>query len=416
MIKNLRQLTRHLPSLLVAFLLALAVWVLAVTSTDPVEVRNYPKSVPVEVIGQAPNLIITSTIPEQVTLTLRAPSSTWTTLATEKTPVRVFADLSGLEAGQHDVELKVQISVRPVGIVTYSPHSFSVTLEPLEVKEFPIELVTRGDLAVGYQAGTPLLSQETATISGPASLVGQVEKVRAILDISQVRESISRAVTLTAVDSANSTIQGLTIAPEKVTVTQSISQRGGYRNVVVKVVSSGQIASGYRLTSISVFPPTVTVYSSNPQLVDDLPGYIETEPLSLSGKKDDFDAKLKLLPPSGVEVVDSSEVAVQVNIAAIESSLALSNVIVESSGLSPSLAALISPVRVDIIVAGPLPVLDTLILSDVRVLIDLTGYTAGTYTIQPEVTLNIPELRVESILPTEFVIRIYPANQPPPKP
>ena len=66
--------------------------------------------------------------------------------------------------------------------------------------------------------------------------------------------------------------------------------------MVVKVASTGQVASGYRLTNISVFPPTVTVFSTNPSLVDRLPGFVETSPLDLTGVKDDIDIRLPLEP------------------------------------------------------------------------------------------------------------------------
>jgi hypothetical protein len=55
-------------------------------------------------------------------------------------------------------------------------------------------------------------------------------------------------------------VTGVNISPAQVSVRKAISQRGGYRNVVVKVIVDGQVARGYRVTNISVFPPAVTVF------------------------------------------------------------------------------------------------------------------------------------------------------------
>jgi len=63
MIEVLRRLLRLLPSLITAFILALAVWISAVSSSDPLSERTYPNPLPIEIIGQDPGLVITSSIP-----------------------------------------------------------------------------------------------------------------------------------------------------------------------------------------------------------------------------------------------------------------------------------------------------------------------------------------------------------------
>ncbi|MFN7037694.1 MAG: YbbR-like domain-containing protein, partial [Bellilinea sp.] len=330
MIEVLRRLLRLLPSLITAFILALAVWISAVSSSDPLVERTYPNPLPIEIIGQDPGLVITSSVPSSATVVLSAPQSIWNQLTTETGSVRAFLDLSGLEVGSHTVPVKIQISARPVRKIAQSPQTITITLERLASKEFPIRVVSRGSPAVGYTADTPSLSQTSVTVSGPESQVNRVAEVQAVLDISQATETINRTVNLAAVDANDNPINGLSLMPDRVTVRQNISQRFGYRNVVVKVVVLGQVASGYRLTNISVFPPAVTVFSADPQIVSDLPGFIETEPLNINGLKDDLDISLSLNLPAGVSVVgDQTEVLVRVGVAAIESSLTLPNIPVE---------------------------------------------------------------------------------------
>ncbi|MFZ6019483.1 MAG: YbbR-like domain-containing protein [Chloroflexota bacterium] len=407
MIEVLRRLLRLLPSLITAFILALAVWISAVSSSDPLSERTYPNPLPIEIIGQDPGLVITSSIPSSVTVVLSAPQSIWNQLNTETGAVRAFLDLSGLEAGSHSVPVRVQISVRPVRKIAQSPQSITVTLERLASKEFPIRVVTRGSPAVGYTADSPTLSQTTVTISGPESQVNRVAEVQAIIDLSQATETINRTVNLVAVDANDNPINGLSLLPDRVTVRQNISQRFGYRNVVVKVVVLGQVASGYRLTNISVFPPAVTVFSADPQIVSDLPGFIETEPLNINGLKDDLDISLSLNLPPGVSVVgDQTEVLVRVGIAAIESSLTLPSIPVEITGLQPGLSAVISPETITVIISGPVALLDRLRATDVRAVVDLTALSEGTFQIEPEVEILIAELKPESLLPESVEVII----------
>jgi len=186
---------------------------------------------------------------------------------------------------------------------------------------------------------------------------------------------------------------------------------GGYRYVIVRAISTGQVANGYRLTNIFVSPVGVVVFSSNPELVNNLPGYVETQPIDLSGKEDDFETLLELNLPSGIEVVGDPKVLVQVSIAAIESSLAIS-LPVEVINLAPGLEAVSSPATVNVILSGPVPVLNTLGPTDVRAVVDLTGYEAGVYQLIPQINI-LPE-RVEkvSILPASVEITITIASTP----
>jgi YbbR domain-containing protein len=240
--------------------------------------------------------------------------------------------------------------------------------------------------------------------------------VRAMVDISQVQESINRVVTLQVLNSNEQAVNGVTVSPDRVTVSQAITQRGGYRNVVVKVLPVGKIVSGYRLTNIVVSPPAVTIFSSDPHLVNDLPGYIETAPLNLTGVKDDFDTRLTLNLPKGVSVVGESTVLVQVGVATIEGSITISFNKVEVVGLPEGLVGKVSPETVDVIVSGPLPVLDLLRSENLRVYVDMKDAKVGIYQRTPKVELAVGEVRVDSILPGNVEVIVSQAPSPTPSP
>ena len=72
-----KNITKNLPIFFTAVMLSAAVWVLTVTNTVPVERRVYSRPVELEIAGLGPALIITSELPEQVSMTLSAPASTW---------------------------------------------------------------------------------------------------------------------------------------------------------------------------------------------------------------------------------------------------------------------------------------------------------------------------------------------------
>jgi YbbR domain-containing protein len=102
---------------------------------------------------------------------------------------------------------------------------------------------------------------------------------------------------------------------------------------------------------------------------------------------------------------------VQVSIAAIESSLAIS-LPVEVIGLAPGLKAFVTPATVDVILSGPVPVLNTLSPTDVRMVVDLSGYEAGTYQFIPEVIILPEQVEKVSMLPSTVEVTITVAPTP----
>jgi YbbR domain-containing protein len=401
----LRWLAKNIGTLLTAFVLAVIVWVSAVVASDPNEENVLARPVPVEIVGQDPGLQVMNEVASEVTLTLNAPSSVWTVLNSDPQAVRAWIDLSNLGSGEHEVPVQIQISPRLVRLVRQDPETMSVSLENIITQVFPVKVQVRGTPPTGYQAQTPVVDPFEVTLVGPESLVDRVQEVRVSLDISGTSDTITRAMTPTAVDADGRVVSGVTINPATVTVTQPITLLGGFRYVIVRAVSIGQVANGYRLTNIFVSPVGVVAFSADPQLVNDLPGYIETEPLDLSGADNDFEALISLALPDGVSVVGDSKVLVQVSIAAIETSLAISFP-VEVIGLTPGLSATVAPMTMDVILSGPVPILDDLEPGDVRVVIDLTGYDIGVYQLIPVVEILPEQVQRISMLPATIEVTI----------
>ena len=412
----LRRIADNLRLLLWALVLALAVWVAAVTSSDPDEVRIYPTSVNIQIVGQGSGLIITGDVPHQTQITMRAPRSVWDQLTARPDSVRAVLDLSGLKPGQHQLKLQIQVDERPVRIVQVSPDSITLTLEPLVTQTFPLNVDVSGQPAVGYQTGNPTLDVEQVIVSGAQSLVARVKRVSVSINLGGAREGISSSTSITAYDETNQAVNGINLQPETAHINLPISQQSGFRDMAVKVVVHGQVANGYRLDNISVFPPVVTVYSSDPALVSALPGVVETQPLDLQNINNDINTQLGLNLPSGVSVIGDPNVSIQADISAIESSLTLSNEKVEVTGLSSEMSSQISPATVDVIISGPLPLLDTLTHQDVLITVDATGLSEGTHQLTPSVQILVSNLQVESILPGTVEVTLVPNPNPTPHP
>lgn len=402
---------RNLSTLLLAFILALVVWVAAVLDSDPNRDRTYLRNI--MLIGQAENLELVSEPPGTARISLRAPESILNRLTNNTNLIRVWVDLTDVPSGQHELPIKVDVDASPVRLIQVEPPSAVVELEQLEARTLPVSLLVEGEPALGYQKGSPVLEPSEVTVSGPASQVNQVSQVLARLDISGVSSTLETTVAVLAVDQNGDPVTGLLVTPRLISVTQPVNLLGGFRTVVVKVVTTGQLANGYRLTNVSVSPPTVTVFSSDPARVNDLPGFVETQPVDLTGVDDDVEIRVGLNLPEGVSLVGEQSVLVQISVAAIEGSLTVT-LPVEILGLPPGLNAQIAPPVVDVLVSGPLPILDTLTSASFRAVVDLTGLDPGTYQLAPVVDLVPESIVVESILPQTVEVIIGAAPTPTP--
>lgn len=410
----LRRLARNLPTFFLASILALAVWVTAVTAADPDVTQSYPTPISIEFVGQDPGLIMTGTVPQQVQVTLRAPRSIWNQFTSGEASIRAVADLTGLGSGTHAVEVQVQIATRLVRIISVTPQTLKLSLEPLVTQTLPIELTLTGEPAIGYKIGAIVLDPAEAVISGPESIVTQAKHVQAVLDVTNARQSIETTRPISVITESGAALSGITLHPDSVKVDLPLAQQGGYRDLAVKVVTVGIIASGYRLNNVSASPLIVTVYSENIPLIESLPGYVETMPLDLSGAADNIETKLALNLPGGVTLIGDQTVSVQIEIVPIEGSLPVKYRTVDVIGLAAGLRYQLSPITVDVILSGPLPVLESLSPSDVHVQVDLTGLTSGTYQLTPTVTVDKQGVTVQSILPGTVEVVIAKVATPTP--
>ena len=404
--KTLRWIVKFLPTLFTALILAIIVWVSAVSSTDPNEEREYSAPIPVTVLGLDPDLVITGQLEDEIKVSIRAPRSIQERLATKPNAIHAFINLSGLKAGEHSLEPQIAIDFSPTRVTAFSPSEITLKLENILSKEVPIEIRQTGGLPIGYEAGEIVLSQPTALIIGPESQVVKVERAVANIDLSNVITTISRQVELKALDSRGVIVSGINLNPTQVNVEIPITQLGGYRNVFVKIVTTGQIAQGFYLTGILADPPTITIYSTDPELAANMPAFIETIPLNLNGALESFQKEVSLNLPEGIVVVGDQQVSIQVSISAIQSSLLLTGIPVEVVNLGQGLNAALSPDRVDIYVSGPLYLLDKLIAADIIVRLDLANKTPGTYQLIPVVTLGDDAINLDSILPASIEVVI----------
>ena len=402
---TLRWIVSNLPLMILALILAVLAWVVAVEEEDPTLEERYPQPIPVTPPELPEGMVIVGDFDERVQVTVRAPESVRNSLKVDDFTATIH--LAGLDAGVHKVPVQVVLHKYPSQVMLVEPEYVTLEMEPRAERTVPVHVQIEGEPSLGYFMRAQISASREVTVSGPSTYVARVVEAATQVSVQNAKSTIEGEFQLQLQDSEGQSVPYVMLTPAVINVRIPIEPSGYYRALGVKAVLEGQIAPGYRLTYISVEPPTVTVFGV-PDVIAALPGFIETEPVDIEGAQADVIERPTLtVPPNVIVVPGQPPVEVKVSIEAIQSSLTM-EVTPELQGLGPGLTATVSPETVEVILSGPLPLLETLEANDVHVVLDLFILSLGTHQIEPQVSqVVVPEgITAQSILPATVQVEI----------
>ncbi len=393
--------------LVLAILLSVAVWVSAVYANDPNNEGPIESGVELRLVGLPDSLVIMNDLPEVINVTLRAPRSVWQAIEEDPSLVQASADLTGLEAGDHTVPIRIDLLVSPAELLDVVPSQINVNLDDYITRtDLPVVLEQNGVIAPGFQVDEATLSVDSVSVSGPSTRMALVSQVIASVSLQDVRQSFATTVGLYAANDEGQVISGLDLEPEAADVQVVVSQAGQYRDVAVVVETQGEPADGYARTSIDVDPLIVTLYAENEEDIEGIPGFVSTEPIDLTERTESFVIQVPLVLPDGVrQAGDQQTVAVSIGIAPRVKTVSIS-VPISIRDLAEGFAAELSPDIAEVFLTGPEPIMNTLELDDVNVFVTLEGLEAGTVFVELEWEVLLAEVEVLSINPDTIEVII----------
>jgi YbbR domain-containing protein len=397
----LRWLASNASLILFSLALAVLLWAVAVEQSDPSSERTFASAVPIAVNGIPDGMIVFDQSATQVYVTLRAPDSVWRNLRLDE--MRATIDLSGLDEGTHQLPVRVTVNRRPVMVRRVEPATVTVQLETMAEAVVPVNVQITGNTATGYIAQPATFSPLTATVRGPASLVARVVRATAQVSVAGARSAVDDSFVLEPRDARGEMVPVVTLDPPQASVVVPVAKLGTFQDLVVRTELEGNVAPGYRISTVTVEPPVVTVFGRQ-DIVSQLPGYLDTEPLNIEGATESTEVELELLVPEGVSLLglERPVVVVRVVVVPVEGSITVRRQ-VEIQGLSPGITATVAPTMVEVILSGPLPLLESLGESDVRVIVDLFELGPGSYSLAPMV-VQPPGVSAESVLPANVQV------------
>lgn len=167
--------TPNLGLKVLAAVLAFSVWVF---ETAPRREKSEERafSVPVALVGIPRDTIITTRIPDAISVRLRGPRSTLNRLPST---LQITLDLSGLRPGDISAPIRPQSLSIPddVEVVTIDPNRVTFRLEALRQASVPVRPYLVGALPPEFVFGEISAVPDRALVSGPASLIKNVTEV-----------------------------------------------------------------------------------------------------------------------------------------------------------------------------------------------------------------------------------------------
>ncbi len=401
--------------MLLALIIGVVVWIAAEWEQDPILAGEFEQPIPVQVVNQPPDTHLVEGWQQQVRVRLRAPKSVWDRLKPQD--IEAILDLtpnqSPLDPGTYFIQVQVRLNVEPALLLQVEPAFIQVELEAIRERLMPVQVLVRNEPELGYQADTPIVSPDTVRVSGPASLVEQVAQVVTSVSLSGARDAVQEpAAVLTPVDASGRRVSGVTLTPEQVSVQVPVRQRANFKEVIVKPEIVGQPASEYYIAQVRLNPSVVLIAGPR-SVLEELPGFLSTVPISIAGVTEDVVERLPLELPPGVATVNPSEPAVQVtiDIEPFQGSVTVTRT-VTFQGLQPGWMALASPEAVEILLSGPLPRLSALVPDDVRVVLDLTGMRPGDKKQFAPVVVQPEGITVDSVIPSVIEVQVIREERP----
>lgn len=398
----LRSVLSNLATLLISLILGIIIWANAVQGDDPV--RSQFIQVPVQFVGLADTSRLLSPAQQNVQVVFEGRASLLRQVTVED--FRAVVDLSEAPFGQETaVDITTTTDTNGIRILSQSPEQITVLIDQLMTRTIPVELEVRGTVARGHEPGEPLVEPETITVSGIASQVEPLDFARVTVFLNNDRETaVARPQPIIYNRQGRiASTSGLELSTEQIQVTIPVNETAGVAERLITVAWTGEPALGYRLLSVEVQPPSVLIEGLPTQLARI--NRVQTEVIDVTGLEETFRQQVVLDLPNGVSLVEVEEIFVTIEIEPLLTT-SVYNLQPELQRLDPNLQASVQPEEVQVVLFGPLPVLNTLLEDEVSVKLDLLGLEAGTYNLPPLVDFPERGIELRSVQPNLVSVEI----------
>lgn len=413
--KMMKHLTNNPGLKLLSLLFSVVLWLVVVNIADPDATKSF--SIPVEIInkdiitemGKVPNVVGDTDI---AMFYISGPRSYVEGMSSND--FNVTADFRQIDLSQEGEVKLVPIVItakkneRRIEIVRRSVN-MQITLEDRLEKKFVISAEAVGTPAEGYAIGNVEVTPNLLKVSGPASVVSQINRVGASINVEGVSSDVSDNVVPILYDN-----DGYVISSDLLEMNQSAvtirAELLATKDVSVRCQVSGTPAEGYEYRKVECAPETVLVKGKAVVLNGINTITIPADVVNIDGVMEDVERTVDIAPyleQLGISMVDenSSQIAVTVTVERKERrTFDFSSENIKITGLSNDYEITYNADTIPLNIRALAEDMETLNVENIEALLDVTDLRPGTYTRPITITLPGDKYELMGLVSIQFII------------
>ena len=333
----------------------------AIYNSEDYVIEGLPKTVDVTLIGRKTDMY----------------------LAKQLSNGSVTVDVSKLGVGTHKVSLNYDSVINSIDY-KLDPGVITIIIYPKTSieKTATIDVINKDKLDPKLSISNISIDTPNIIVKGAEHTLNKVASVKALVDIEKLIDPTVGVTTLedvklVAYDSEGKIVD-VEMVPNKVTATISIESPS--KEVPIKVIPKGEVEFGKAISSMTSSVSKVTVYGDE-EVLDKLE-YIPIE-INVTNLKGNKNYDVIITPPSGIRSISEKSATISVSLGD-ETSMEVNDVLIETINLDSNYKAVAlgeNSSKTSVVIKGTKDVLDTIDTSNIKAVVDLSGYGEGDYEV-----------------------------------
>lgn len=401
-----QKLTNNLGLKILAVIVSIALWLIAINITDPVSQDSYNITVALQNVNKLATAgkyveVVDST--DKIRVTVRGTRSALSAFSISD--IVATADLTKLtEDNRVPIEISTTKNSDKIEGIKADEEYVQLNVENISKVQMPIEVLVQNSPQEGFILGSTSTTQNVVIVSGPESVVSTVDSAAVEINVAEASSDVNISLPIHLYDNDGRTIDAskISLSVSEVSTTASILQT---KTLPVICEARGTLLDGYVLTGkMEGIPESITV-AGKPSVIKKLSAIDISNAIDVTGAYADasFSVILNDYLPDGVTIVgDSDNGLINVVVGIVKESSAVYDIDPDAihitgvpEGYSAELTEADEPVAITL--TGLSDVLDEVDDSDLAGVVDI-----GKYISDNDVTVTAGHMDVPvDIIPPE---------------
>lgn len=299
-------ITNNLGLKILALFVSVGLWIIAININDPVSENTYTVNVTLQnsgVLSSAGKYFEVKDNSDRIKVVVRG---TRTALSQfNQTDIVATADMSKItEDNLVPIELSTTKQSDKIEGIRSESQYVKLALEDVRRLQMPIEVKVLNDPADGYILGATQTSQNVVILSGPESIINQVESAAVEIDVSGATTDVKISLPIHLYSEEDDIIDTskVNMSVQEISTTSSILQKAV---VPLIAIPQGTPTQGYVLNGIIEGLPTEITIAGKSNIVSKIPYIDISESLDVNDIYQDtsYEININDYLPDGVSLV-----------------------------------------------------------------------------------------------------------------